>query len=50
MSWVELLKTHSIIHISLSYCELMWVQLTSFRRVTVTETNDHEMLHLHELV
>jgi hypothetical protein len=33
MSWIELLKIHSIIHISLSYCELMWVQSTSFRRV-----------------
>jgi hypothetical protein len=33
MGWVELLKTHSITHISLGYCELMWVQPTSFRRV-----------------
>jgi uncharacterized protein YacL (UPF0231 family) len=34
MGWVELLKTHSITHISLGYCELMWVQPTSFRRVS----------------
>jgi hypothetical protein len=33
MNWIELLKIHSIIHISVNYCELMWVQLTSFRRV-----------------
>jgi hypothetical protein len=40
MSWVELLKTHSIIHISLSYCELMRVQLTSFRRVLTLKRFD----------
>jgi hypothetical protein len=33
MDWIELLKTHSIIHISVNYCELVWVQSTSFRRV-----------------
>ncbi len=33
MNWVELLKIHSITHISVSYCELMWIQFTSFRRV-----------------
>jgi uncharacterized protein YchJ len=36
MGWVELLKTHSITHISLGYCGLMWVQPTSFRRVNLT--------------
>jgi hypothetical protein len=36
MSWVELLKTHSITHISVGYCGLMWVQLTPFRRVHIS--------------
>jgi hypothetical protein len=33
MGWIELLKTHSITHISLGYCGLVWVQPTPFRRV-----------------
>ncbi len=35
MSWVELLKTHSITHTSVGYCGLVWVQPTPFRRVLV---------------
>ncbi len=33
--WIKLFKIHIIIHVNLNYCELNWMQCTSFRRVKI---------------